>query len=88
MGCTLYAHIMLSSGPREGFHHRLDRMIGDLWFGLNIFYSGIEYTEKDCVRHKVRHYPLQTCDLIDMVLWTCLIHVNNKTLILIYNVSI
>ena len=28
-------------------------------FGLNIFYSGAEYTEKDWVRLKVRHYPLQ-----------------------------
>ena len=27
--------------------------------GLNIFYSGIKYTEKDWVRHKVRHYALQ-----------------------------
>ena len=27
--------------------------------GFNIFYSGIKYTEKDWVRHKVRHYPLQ-----------------------------
>ena len=27
---------------------------------LNIFYSGIEYTEKDWVRLKVRHYPLQS----------------------------
>ena len=26
--------------------------------GLNLFYSGINYTEKDWVRHKVRHYPL------------------------------
>ena len=28
--------------------------------GLNIFYSGRKYTEKDWVRLKVRHYPLQT----------------------------
>ena len=28
-------------------------------FGLNIFYSGIEYADKDWVRLKVRHYPLQ-----------------------------
>ena len=28
-------------------------------FGLNIFYSGTEYTEMDWVRLKVRHYPLQ-----------------------------
>ena len=28
-------------------------------FDLNIFYSGIEYTEKDWVRLKVRHYPFQ-----------------------------
>ena len=27
---------------------------------LNIFYSGIEYTEKDCVRLKVQHYSFQT----------------------------
>ena len=26
--------------------------------GLNIYYSGIKYTEKDCVRLKVRHNPL------------------------------
>ena len=28
-------------------------------FCLNIFVSGIEYTEKDWVRLNVRHYPLQ-----------------------------
>ena len=28
-------------------------------FGLNIFYSGIKYTEKDWVQHKVRLNPLQ-----------------------------
>ena len=26
---------------------------------LNIFYAGIKYIEKDWVRLKVRHYPLQ-----------------------------
>ena len=26
---------------------------------LNIFYSGIEYAEKDWVQLKVQHYPLQ-----------------------------
>ena len=26
--------------------------------GLNIFYSDRKYTEKDCVRLNVRHYPL------------------------------
>ena len=29
-------------------------------FGLNIFHSGIEYTEKEWVLRKVRPYPLQT----------------------------
>ena len=32
--------------------------------GLNIFYSGIEYTEKDRVRLKVRHYPHFTVHMI------------------------
>ena len=27
-------------------------------FGLNIFYSGIKYTEKDWMPLEVRHYPL------------------------------
>ena len=27
--------------------------------GLNIFYSGVKYTENDLVRLKVRHYSLQ-----------------------------
>ena len=31
--------------------------------GLNIFYSGIKYTEKDWVRLKVRYNPLQNCRL-------------------------
>ena len=31
----------------------------DMRFGLNIFYSGIKYTDKDRARHKVRHNPLQ-----------------------------
>ena len=30
--------------------------------GLNIFNSGIKYTEKDWVRHKARHYPLVGVD--------------------------
>ena len=30
------------------------------YFGLNISYSGIKYTEKDWVRLKVWHYPFQT----------------------------
>ena len=29
-------------------------------FGLNIFYSGIKYTENDWVRLKVRRYPFQS----------------------------
>ena len=33
-------------------------------FGLNIFYSGRTYTEKDWVRFKVRHYPLLGCLLV------------------------
>ena len=32
---------------------------GNVALGLNIFYSGIKYTEKDWVRHKMQHYPLQ-----------------------------
>ena len=28
------------------------------YIGLNLFYSGIKYTEQGCVRLKVRHYPL------------------------------
>ena len=27
---------------------------------LNVFYSGINYTEKDWERPNMRHYPLQT----------------------------
>ena len=30
------------------------------YYFLNIFYSGIEYTEKDWVRLKSRHCPIQT----------------------------
>ena len=30
-----------------------------LQVSLNIFYSGIEYTEKDWVQPKVQHYPLE-----------------------------
>ena len=28
-------------------------------FGLNVFHSGIKYSEKDSLGLKVRHYPLQ-----------------------------
>ena len=31
---------------------------------LNIFHSGIEYTENDWVRLKVQHYPLQKSNLL------------------------
>ena len=40
---------------RESYNH-INKQASLL--GLNIFYSGIKYTEKDWVRHKVRHYPL------------------------------
>ena len=40
-------------------------------FGLNIFYSGIKYTEKDWVRHKVQHYPLQCSILLPVVKKIC-----------------
>ena len=33
-------------------------------FGLSIFYLGIKYIEKDWVRHKVRHFPIQ-CKVYD-----------------------
>ena len=36
--------------------HRYTCMV---FFGVNVFYSGIMYTEKDWVRIKVRHYPIQ-----------------------------
>ena len=32
--------------------------------GLNIFYSAIEYTEKDWVRPKVGHYSVQICNIL------------------------
>ena len=32
--------------------------------GLNIFYSGIEYTEKNWVWLKVRHYPIQNIHML------------------------
>ena len=35
-------------------------------FKPNIFYSGRKYREKDWVRRKVRHYPLQ--DLLPLLL--------------------
>ena len=33
-------------------------------FVLNVFYSGIEYTEKDWMRFKVRHYPLKSIERV------------------------
>ena len=34
--------------------------------GLNIFYSARKYTEKDWVRHKVRHYPLPLLQMFEL----------------------
>ena len=39
--------------------HTLRGSPGGLWLGLNIFYSGRRYTEKERVQLKVRHYPLK-----------------------------
>ena len=44
-----------------------DFVIEMLVFGLNIFYSGRKYTEKDWVQLKMRHYPLQMLVLVDRV---------------------
>ena len=38
----------------DHLHVYMERIV----LGLNIFYSDIKYTEKDWVRHEVRHYPL------------------------------
>ena len=37
-------------------------------FSLNVFYWGRKYTEKDWVRIKVRHYPLQVSNPLKMYL--------------------
>ena len=42
----------------EQYNHVLNVKLHPV--GLNLFCSGIKYTEKDLVRRKVRHYPLMS----------------------------